>query len=187
MGSPVRGGRGRGRQPDDASERVHDDQHGRQLPGGLARAASVARGVPGCTTAPGPKWNAASGDSQGWQEWVIDLDAYARPDGRDLDLLRERLGGAGPRRLHRRHHPARRLVDLVRGRRHWRLGRRRASARQRAEREQLRVHDAAGFPEGAAITTEDTLLLGFGLEARHRGRHARGGHGPRDGLPARRP
>jgi hypothetical protein len=24
---------------------------------------------------------------------------------------------------------------------------------------------AAGFPEGATITTEDTLLLGFGLEA----------------------
>ena len=46
---------------------------------------------------------------------------------------------------------------------------------------------AAGFPEGASITTEDSLLLGFGLEAVTGAANARGGHGPRDGLLPEQP
>ena len=51
--------------------------------------------------------------------------------GRDLDRLRQRLGDAGPRRLPRRHHAPERLLDLVRGRGHGRLGRHRAAAGKR--------------------------------------------------------
>ena len=43
---------------------------------------------------------------------------------------------------------------------------------------------AAGFPEGAAITTEDTIYLGLRVRGHHRRCQPRGGHGPRDGLPA---
>ncbi|MGH3024618.1 MAG: M14 family zinc carboxypeptidase [Gaiellaceae bacterium] len=113
----------------------------------------------------GPKWNAASGNSQGWQEWLIDLDAYngqtveisisyasdwavqglgvfvddiTLPDGSFTSFEGGDTGGwtvPGP--------PpgsASNVNDFV-------------------------FTTAAGFPEGATITTEDTLLLGFGFEA----------------------
>jgi Zinc carboxypeptidase/Immune inhibitor A peptidase M6 len=113
----------------------------------------------------GPKWNAASGDSGVWQEWVIDLDAYAGqtvdvsisyasdwavqglgvfidditlPDGSSTSFEGGDTGGwtvAGP------------------------------PPGSAANANNFVFTTAAGFPEGATITTEDTLLLGFGLEA----------------------
>jgi Zinc carboxypeptidase len=110
-------------------------------------------------------WHAASGDSGGWQEWSIDLGAYAGgdveirisyasdwatqglgvflddvtlPDGSSTSFEGGDTGGwvvSGP--------PpgsAPNVNDFI-------------------------FTTATGFPEGAAITTEDTLLLGFGLEA----------------------
>ena len=88
-----------------------------------------------------------------------------RSAGRGLHLLRERLGDAGTRRLHRRHDPARRLVDLLRGRRHggWAVAGPPPGSAPNANN--FLFTTAAGFPEGAMITTDDTLLLGFGFEA----------------------
>jgi hypothetical protein len=111
------------------------------------------------------EWNAASGDSSGWQEWSIDLSAYAGtdveirisyasdwasqglgvfiddvtlPDGSSTSFEGADTGGwvaSGP--------PPGSAPNV----------------------NNFIFTTAAGFPEGAAITTEDSLLLGFGLEA----------------------
>ena len=113
----------------------------------------------------GPKWNAASGDSHGWQNWVIDLDDYqgqtvqvsisyasdwasqglgvfvddiTLPDGSSTSFEGGDTGGwvvSGP------------------------------PPGSGPNANNFVVTDSEGFPEGAAITTEDTILLGFGLEA----------------------
>lgn len=110
-------------------------------------------------------WNAASGDSGGWQEWEVDLAAYAGgqveisiayasdwatqglgvfvddvtlPDGSTTSFEGGDTGGwavTGP--------PPGSAPNV----------------------NNFVFTSAAGFPEGAAITTDDTLLLGFGLEA----------------------
>jgi hypothetical protein len=110
-------------------------------------------------------WHAASGDSGGWQEWSINLGAYAGssvdvrisyasdwatqglgvfvddvtlPDGTSTSFEGGDTGGwtaTGP--------PPGSAPNLN----NW------------------VITTAAGFPEGASITTEDSLLLGFGLEA----------------------
>ena len=110
------------------------------------------------------EWNAAQGDSHGWQEWSIDLGAYAGgqveisiayasdwatqglgvfvddvtlPDGSTTSFEGSDTGG-------------------------WTVtGSPPGSA---ANANDWIFTTAAGFPEGAAITTPDTLYLGFGLE-----------------------
>ena len=66
------------------------------------------------------EWHAATGNSAGWQEWNVDLSAYAGTAGRGVDQLPHRLGHPGSRRLRRRHHGPRRRGghrgDLLRGR-----------------------------------------------------------------------
>ena len=114
--------------------------------------------------ASGGAWNAASGNSAGWQEWRIDLGAYAGgqveisiayasdwavqglgvfiddvtlPDGSTTSFEGGDTGGwvvAGPPEG-----SAPNANNFV-------------------------FTTAAGFPEGAAITTEDSIYLGFGLE-----------------------
>ena len=90
LGPPHRRGPDGGRRRlDDAArrQRPHDPEHRRQLPGGLARPAPAARPLPDaqpgdatCTpTGTTGAWNAASGNSDGWQEWSIDLNAVRRP------------------------------------------------------------------------------------------------------------
>jgi hypothetical protein len=109
-------------------------------------------------------WNAASGDSGGWQEWSIDLSAYAGgqvevsisyasdwatqglgvfvddvtlPDGSSTSFEGGDTGGwvvSGP------------------------------PAGSAPNSNNFVFTTAAGFPEGAAVSTPDTLLLGFGLE-----------------------
>jgi Zinc carboxypeptidase len=110
-------------------------------------------------------WHAAAGDSGGWQEWSINLGAYAGqqveirisyasdwatqglgvfiddvtlPDGSSTSFEGGDTGGwvaSGP--------PPGSAPNV----------------------NNFIFTTAAGFPEGASITTEDTLLLGFGLEA----------------------
>jgi murein tripeptide amidase MpaA len=117
--------------------------------------------APACA---GPKWNAASGNSAGWQEWVIDLDAYAGqtvqisisyasdwavqglgvfvdditlPDGSSTSFEGGDSGGwvvSGP------------------------------PPGSGPNANNFVFTTAGGFPEGAAVTTEDTVYLGFGLE-----------------------
>ena len=66
------------------------------------------------------EWNAATGASNGWTEWSVDLSGVRRLAGRGLDLLRQRLGDPEHRRLPRRRLGPRgrsvRLRDRVRGR-----------------------------------------------------------------------
>jgi hypothetical protein len=110
-------------------------------------------------------WHAAAGDSGGWQEWSINLGAYAGqqveirisyasdwatqglgvfvddvtlPDGSSTSFEGGDTGGwaaSGP--------PPGSAPNV----------------------NNFVFTTAAGFPEGASITTEDSLLLGFGLEA----------------------
>jgi len=110
-------------------------------------------------------WHAAAGDSAGWQEWSIDLGAYAGgdveirisyasdwatqglgvfiddvtlPDGSSTSFEGSDTGGwaaSGP--------PPGSAPNV----------------------NNFIFTTAAGFPEGATITTEDSLLLGFGFEA----------------------
>jgi hypothetical protein len=110
-------------------------------------------------------WHAAAGDSGGWQEWIVNLGAYAGqeveirisyasdwatqglgvfvddvtlPDGSSTSFEGGDTGGwaaSGP--------PPGSAPNV----------------------NNFVFTTAAGFPEGATITTEDTLLLGFGLEA----------------------
>ncbi|UUZ60637.1 DNA topoisomerase IB [Nocardioides sp. B-3] len=65
------------------------------------------------------EWHAATGNSAGWQEWDVDLSAYA---GQQVEVSISYLtdwGTPGPRRLRRRHRGAGRRGadgDLLRGR-----------------------------------------------------------------------
>jgi Zinc carboxypeptidase/Immune inhibitor A peptidase M6 len=112
----------------------------------------------------GPKWNAASGNSEGWQEWVVDLDAYAGqtvqisisyasdwavqglgvfiddvtlPDGSTTSFEGGDTGG-------------------------WTVSGPPPGSGPNANN--FVFTTAAGFPEGAAVATEDTIYLGFGFE-----------------------
>jgi hypothetical protein len=109
-------------------------------------------------------WHAASGDSHGWQEWSINLNAYAGqeveirisyasdwatqglgvyiddvtlPDGTSTSFEGGDTGGWTP------------------------SGPPPGSA---PNANNFVFTTAAGFPEGAAITTPDTIYMGFGLE-----------------------
>jgi hypothetical protein len=110
-------------------------------------------------------WHAAAGDSAGWQEWSIDLGAYAGgdveirisyasdwasqglgvfiddvtlPDGSSTSFEGGDTGGWAPSGPPPGSAPN--VNNFI-------------------------FTTAAGFPEGATITTEDSLLLGFGFEA----------------------
>ena len=143
---------------------------GRQLPGRAGGPAPAAHALPDgdgrrldCTpTGTTGVWNAASGNSGGWQEWRIDLDAYAGntveisiayvsdwavqnlgvflddvtlPDGTSTSFEAD-LGG-------------------------WTPGQPDTSGTN--ANNWLRT-DASGFPVGATISTPDSLLFGFGFE-----------------------
>ena len=116
------------------------------------------------TSPGGGAWHAASGDSHGWQEWEVDLSAYAGgqveisiayasdwatqglgvfvddvtlPDGSMTSFEGSDTGG-------------------------WAVSGSPAGSAPNAN--DWVFTTAAGFPEGAAITTPDTIYLGFGLE-----------------------
>ena len=131
----------------------------------LERYQTVVSGTECSPTGTSGAWNAASGDSGGWQQWSINLGAYAGgqvdirisyasdwatqglgvfvddvtlPDGSSTSFEGGDTGGwvaSGP--------PPGSAPNL----------------------NNFVFTTATGFPEGASITTEDTLLVGFGLEA----------------------
>ncbi len=72
-------------------------------------------------------WNAASGSSHGWEQWSVDLSAYAGQQV-EVSIASGPPPGSAPNGN-----------NFIRT-------------------------TAAGFPEGAAITTDDSIYFGFGLE-----------------------
>jgi hypothetical protein len=108
-------------------------------------------------------WNAASGSSGGWQEWRIDLGAYAGQDveisisyasdwatqGLGVFIDDVTLPGAQTESFE---------TDLG----GWAVtGPPEGSGPNFNNFERI---TGAGFPEGAAVATEDTVVMGFGIE-----------------------
>ncbi len=113
----------------------------------------------------GGQWNAASGNSQGWQQWTIDLDKWAGgtveisiayvsdwatqglgvfldditlPDGTSTSFEGSDTGG-------------------------WQIAGPPEGSGSNANNWQ--ITDAGGFPVGASITTPKSILMGYGFEA----------------------
>ena len=132
----------------------------------LEHYQTVVAGEPPTCTSTGSTgaWNAASGNSQGWQEWSIDLSAYrggtvevsiayisdwstqnlgvflddyTLPDGTTGSFEGGDLGG-------------------------WTVSG--APAGSGANDNDWTITDAGGFPVGASITTPKSLLMGYGFE-----------------------
>ena len=139
--------------------------------GGLpAGAAPVPRALPDRRDTCAPtgttgEWNAITGTSEGWQQVAFDLSGYA---GGQVEVAISYVtdpftGGAGvfvdqTRLIDRRHGGrARGLRD-----RRWARGRR--PARPWAARRTPGTSSGPSPQVGAAITTDDTVLLGFGIE-----------------------
>ncbi len=122
-------------------------------------------GASSCTaTGTTGSWNAASGNSGGWQQWSVDLSAYA---GKDVevaiayasDWATQGLGvfvddvavstGQGS-------------TSFETGMDGWTVPG--APPGSAANGNDWVRTDAAGFPVGNSIATRDTVLMGFGLE-----------------------
>ena len=108
-------------------------------------------------------WNAASGSSNGWQEWSIDLDAYA---GKTVEISIAYISDWATQGLGV-------FLDDI----EWPGGSTSfegtdtggwqmpgAPPGSGANANDWQVTDAGGFPVGAAITTPKSLLFGFGFE-----------------------
>ena len=157
---------------DDAAgrERPHDHRDGGQLRRRVARPAPVARPLPDvrprrgtCTGTGTPgAWNAASGNSAGWQEWRFDLPHGPARPSRSRSPTR-RLGGPGlgvfidDVTL-----PDGTSTSFESGFDGWEVtGPPRGSGPN--ANNWIRT-DAAGFPVGSTISTPDSILMGFGTE-----------------------
>jgi Zinc carboxypeptidase/Immune inhibitor A-like, MAM domain len=111
------------------------------------------------------QWNAASGNSQGWQQWQVDLAAYA---GQQVEVVIAYASDWATQGLGV-------FVDDIEvstgegstsfeggdtgG---WTVPGAPPGSAPNAN--DFTFTTAAGFPEGAAVRTEDTIYLGFGLE-----------------------
>ena len=108
-------------------------------------------------------WNAASGSSNGWQQWSIDLDAYA---GKTVEISIAYISDWGTQGLGV-------FLDDI----EWPGGATSFEGTDTggwqiagpppgsgANANNWEVTDAGGFPVGAAITTPKSLLFGFGFE-----------------------
>jgi hypothetical protein len=108
-------------------------------------------------------WNAASGNSGGWQQWSIDLDAYA---GKTVEISIAYASDWATQGL------GVFLDDFAwpggstsfegTDTGGWQAGGPPAGSGSNANN--WEVTDAGGFPVGAAITTPKSLLMGFGFE-----------------------
>jgi hypothetical protein len=123
-------------------------------------AGSPATCTPTGTTG---EWNAASGNSGGWQQWSIDLDHWA---GKTVEISIAYVSDWGTQNL------GVFLDDIA-----WPGGSTSFEAGDTggwqiaappegsgANANTWEVTDAGGFPVGAAITTPKSLLFGFGFE-----------------------
>ena len=111
----------------------------------------------------GGEWNAASGNSGGWQQWSINLDDYA---GETVEISIAYISDWSTQNLGV-------FVDDVTlpdgtstsfeaGLDGWQVTGPPAGSGPNANN-WIRT-DAAGFPVGASISTPDSILMGFGLE-----------------------
>jgi len=111
------------------------------------------------------QWNAASGDSGGWQQWNVDLAQFA---GQQVELSISYASDWATQGLGV-------FVDDItvstgEGSTSFEGGDTAGWAPAGAppgtapNGNEFTITDATGFPEGAAIKTEDTVYLGFGLE-----------------------
>ena len=161
---------------DDAARRQRPHRHRdrRQLSRrGLDRPAPVARPLPDATTAATActptgttgAWNAASGSSGGWEQWSVDLGAYA---GKQVevsiayasDWSTQGLGVFVDDVVVSTGEGSTSFEDGPR-----RLGGHRSTGRAaRPNANDWIRTDASGFPVGAAITTPRTIIMGFGIE-----------------------
>ena len=152
-----------------ATRRARPD--GRQLPGGLARAPSVPRALPDAQR----RRHVLADRHDRRVERGVRATRAAGSSGRSTSppTRASRSRSRSPTRATGRSRGSASFVDdidgldrrddVLRGRTR-RLGGHRSAAGQRAEREQLSRTTAAGFPEGAAITTPDSIYFGFGFE-----------------------
>jgi len=121
-------------------------------------------GVGACTpTGTTGTWNAATGRSAGWEQWSIDLSAYA---GKKVELSIAYVSDWSVQGLGA-------FVDdttvstgettsFEDGLGGWTVS---GPAQGSGPNSNDWIStDASGFPEGAAITTDDTIYFGFGLE-----------------------
>ena len=150
------------------------DAHGSELPGRLVRAAPVAGALPDAQRrrhllarrAPPARWNAASGNSDGWQQWSIDLDAYA---GKQVEVSISYASDWGTQGLGT-------FVDDVTlpdgtstsfeddadptgG---WAISGPPPGSAPNGNNWERTTAD--GFPEGAVVATPQTVYMGFGFE-----------------------
>jgi hypothetical protein len=108
-------------------------------------------------------WNAASGSSNGWEQWSIDLDAYAN---KTVEISIAYISDWGTQGLGV-------FLDDI----EWPGGSTSFEGTDTggwtvsgpppgsgANANDWQVTDAGGFPVGAAITTPKSLLMGFGFE-----------------------
>jgi hypothetical protein len=108
-------------------------------------------------------WNAASGNSNGWQQWSIDLDAYAGKTveislGYVSDWAIQGLGVF----LDDVTLPDGTTTSFETGLDGWQVSG--PPAGSGANANNWTITDAGGFPVGASITTPDSLLMGYGFE-----------------------
>ena len=128
-------------------------------------------------------WNAASGSSNGWQQWSINLDAYAN---KTVEISIAYISDWGTQGLGV-------FLDDI----EWPGGATSFEGTDTggwqiagpppgsgANANNWQVTDAGGFPVGAAITTPKSLLFGFGFEGDLDGGRAQGRDGARCVLPA---
>jgi hypothetical protein len=122
-------------------------------------------GVDNCTaTGTTGAWNAASGNSAGWQQWSIDLSAYAGENveisiGYASDWSAQGVGVfVDDITL-----PDGTFTSFETGQDGWAIAGPPDGSAPNVNNF-IRT-DATGFPVGNAITTPQSLLLGFGLEA----------------------
>ena len=109
-------------------------------------------------------WNAASGNSGGWQQWSVNLGAYA---GQQVEVSITYASDWGTQGLGVFVDDI--VVSTGEGSTSFETGLdgwvvTGAAAGQRGQREQLDPHRRLGFPVGAAITTPRTIIMGFGVE-----------------------
>ncbi|GAB3055821.1 M14 family metallopeptidase [Intrasporangium mesophilum] len=108
-------------------------------------------------------WNAASGSSNGWRQWKVDLGAYA---GKTVEISLSYASdwatqGVGVF-LDDVTYPDGTTESFESGLGGWVAGPAPAGSSDNANTWE-RI-DSSGFPVGNSITTPDTILLGFGLE-----------------------
>jgi hypothetical protein len=108
-------------------------------------------------------WNAASGNSQGWQEWSINLDAYA---GQTVELSISYVSDWATQNLgvfiDDVTLPDGTSTSFESGLEGWTVSGPAPGSGTNAN--DWEVTDASGFPVGATITTPRSLLMGYGFE-----------------------